>query len=202
MRCCVFFFYCFFLRRKAQFGMQHPMLPGAWGEQPHKLESPHENTLALFSKIICASFMPERASFGIKRPVFTRGHGDGASPHIRRRFTNVRKSCAKRTMGVALPLPGRGGGISLHMKAFVCYFLKSLHKVYARKGITWDATSHVAGGVGRAAPQTKALTSKNLCANFPNIPRCFSTFFAPVLCPDGHYLGLNALRLRGGHGAA
>ena len=116
MRCCVFFFYCFFLRRKAQFGMQHPMLPGAWGEQPHKLESPHENTLALFSKIICASFMPERASFGIKRPVFTRGHGDGASPHIRRCFANVRKSCAKRTMGVALPLPGCGGGISPHFQ--------------------------------------------------------------------------------------
>ena len=30
--------------------MQHPMLPEAWGEQPHKLESPHESTLALFSK--------------------------------------------------------------------------------------------------------------------------------------------------------
>ena len=50
MRCCVFFFYCFFLRRKAQFGMQHPMLPGAWGEQPHKTNPPHESTLAPFSK--------------------------------------------------------------------------------------------------------------------------------------------------------
>ena len=66
----------------------------------------------------------------------------------------------------------------------------------------WDATSYVAGGVGRAAPQTKAPTSKHLCANFPNIPRCFSMFFAPFLCPKGHRLGLNALRLRGGMGAA
>ena len=54
-------------------------------------------------------------------------------------------------MGVALPLPGRGGGISPHMKAFVGYFLKS-------------------------SPQS--------------------------LCPEGHRLGLNALRLRGGAGAA
>ena len=66
----------------------------------------------------------------------------------------------------------------------------------------WDATSYVAGGVGRAVPQTKAPTSKHLCANFPNIPRCFSTFSAPFLCPKGHHLGLNALRLRGGMGAA
>ena len=66
-------------------------------------------------------------------------------------------------MGVALPLPGRGGGISPHMKAFLHRFLNvigsvsknHLHRVYARKGILWDATSHVAGGVGRAAPQNK-----------------------------------------------
>ena len=28
-------FRCLLMRREAQFGMQHPMLPGAWGEQPH-----------------------------------------------------------------------------------------------------------------------------------------------------------------------
>ena len=51
-------------------------------------------------------------------------------------------------------------------------------------------------GVGAAS----APTFKNLYANFPNIPRCFSAFSAPFLCPKGHSLGLNALRLRGGHG--
>ena len=35
------------------------------------------------------------------------------------------RHCAERTMGVALPLPGRGGGISPHMKAFLRCFLKS-----------------------------------------------------------------------------
>ena len=45
-----FLFYCFFLRREAQFGMQHPMLPRAWGEQPHKPKPPHENILTPFSK--------------------------------------------------------------------------------------------------------------------------------------------------------
>ena len=98
--------------------MQHPMLPRAWGEQPHKSNPPHESILTLLSKIISARFMPVRASFGIKRPAFTWGHGGDASPHIRRLFTNVRS-------------------------------------LYARKGITWDATSYVAGGVGRAAPQNK-----------------------------------------------
>ena len=40
----------FFLRLKAQFGMQHPMLPGAWGEQPHKSNPPHESILTPLSK--------------------------------------------------------------------------------------------------------------------------------------------------------
>ena len=80
--------------------------------------------LRLFTKNM-RKFYARRAEFGIKRPAFTRGHGGDASPHIQRLSTNVRKSCAKRTMGVALPLPGRGGGISPHMKAFVGYFLKS-----------------------------------------------------------------------------
>ena len=74
--------------------------------------------------------MPERAFFGIKRPAFTRGHGDGASPHIRTTpLTNPRS-------------------------------------LYAQKSILWDATSYVTGDVGRAVPQTKAPTPKNLCAVF------------------------------------
>ena len=52
-------------------------------------------------------------------------------------------------MGVALPLPGCGGGISPHIKTFL---------------------------------------------------RCFIKSSAQVLCPQGHYLGLNALRLRGVEG--
>ena len=83
------------------------------------------NILSCFFNVFCTFFMPVRAEFGIKRPAFTWGHGSDASPHIQRPSTNVRKSCAERTMGVALPLPGRGGGISPHMKAFVGYFLKS-----------------------------------------------------------------------------
>ena len=200
--------------------MQHPMLPRAWGEQPHKTKPQHPknlcasfpNILSCFFNVFCTFFMPVRAQFGIKRPAFTWGHGGDAGPHIRRLFTNVRKSCAKRTMGVALPLPGCGGGISPHMKAFLHCFLKlspqdfmparaqfgikrpaftrgyggdaSPHirtaspakprSLYAQKGITWDATFYVAGGVGRAAPQNKSPTSKNLCASFQNISSCFS----------------------------
>ena len=60
-------------------------------------------------------------------------------------------------MGVALPLPGCGGGISPHIQKSLRYFLKIIStRSYARKGITWDATSTVAGGVGRAAPQSKS----------------------------------------------
>ena len=141
MRCCVFFFYCFFLRRKAQFGMQHPMLPGAWGEQPHKINPSHPKTSASFSKSnrLCfikqslLDFMPARASFGIKRPAFTWGHGGLHRPHIRRRFANVRKSCAERTMGVALPLPGCGGGISPHFQKPLRQFSKHSKLFFKRE---------------------------------------------------------------------
>ena len=54
------------------------------------------------------------------------------------------------------------------------------------QGILWDATSYVAGGVGRVAPQIKALTTH--------------TLFSEDSCPKGCNLGLNALRLRGGCG--
>ena len=73
---------------RASLGMQHPMLPGAWGEQPHKAKTPYESILASFSKRnrLCfikqfpLDFMPVRAEFGIKRPAFTWGCGDGVSP--------------------------------------------------------------------------------------------------------------------------
>ena len=169
MRCCVFFFYCFFLRREAQFGIKRPAF--TWGHggdaSPHirrifanmrslyarkgitwdatshvaggvgraapQNKTPTSKNLCasfpklskLFFNVFCTFFMPVRAQFGIKRPAFTRGHGGDASPHIQQPSTNVRKPCAERTMGVALPLPGRGGGISPHMKAFLRCFLKS-----------------------------------------------------------------------------
>ena len=49
------------------------------------------------------------------------------------------RHCAKRTVGVALPLPGRGDGISPHIKVFLRCFLKIISVgFYARKGIIWD----------------------------------------------------------------
>ena len=84
--------------------------------------------LRLFTKNM-RKFYARRAEFGIKRPAFTWGHGGGVSTHIRRLFANVRKSCAERTMGVALPLPGRGGGISPHMKVSVHRFLNVIGSV-------------------------------------------------------------------------
>ena len=73
---------------RASFGMQHPMLPRAWGEQPRKTNFQNESIRASFSKRnrLCfikqypLDFMPVRASFGIKRPAFTWGSGGGVSP--------------------------------------------------------------------------------------------------------------------------
>ena len=39
-----------FMPERASRGMQHPMLPGAWGEQPHKPKPPHPKISTLFSK--------------------------------------------------------------------------------------------------------------------------------------------------------
>ena len=39
------------------------------------------------------------------------------------------------------------------------------------------------GAWGEQSHKPKPPTSKNLCANFPNIPRYFSAFSAPFLCP-------------------
>ena len=45
----------------------------------------------LFFSVFCTFFMPERASFGIKRPAFTRGHGGGVSPPLRQNGIEVRR---------------------------------------------------------------------------------------------------------------
>ena len=50
-----------------------------------------------------------------------------------------------------------------------------------------------AGAWGRHQPPHR----KNLCAGSPNFPSCFSAFFAPFLCPQGHHLGCNILCCRG-----
>ena len=39
-----------FMPERASLGMQHPVLPGAWGEQPHKSKPPHPKPSTLFSK--------------------------------------------------------------------------------------------------------------------------------------------------------
>ena len=88
--------------------------------------APHESILTLLSKIISTRFMPARALFRMHIPC-CRGRG-ASSP------TNQNP----------------------HIQKSLRYFLKIFStRSYARKGITWDATSHVAGGVGRAAPQNK-----------------------------------------------
>ena len=45
-----------FMPTRAPFGMQHPMLPGAWGEQPHKPKPPHLKTSAPTSQTFHAIF--------------------------------------------------------------------------------------------------------------------------------------------------
>ena len=109
MRCYVFFFYCFFLRREAQFRINIHCCRGRGASSPTKQSPQIQKPLRQFSKhfkqffsVFCTCFMPARASFGIKRPAFTRGHGGGVSPHIRS----------------ASPANPRS--------------------LYARKGITWD----------------------------------------------------------------
>ena len=84
-------------------------------------------------------------------------------------------------MGVALPLPGRGGGISPHMKAFVGYFLKSSPQSLCPKGhrVRCNIPCCRGRGASSSTKQTHGIST-----------------------PQGHHLGLNALRLRGGMGAA
>ena len=83
--------------------------------------------------------------------------------------------CALR----AMPMQLRKGKQALRLKMrccfffFYCFFLR-------RKGITWDATSHVAEGVGEQPHKINTRISTRAKRN----------------------LGLNALRLRGGMGAA
>ena len=40
-----------FMPARASLGMQHPMLPEAWGEQPHKTNPPYSKTSAPVSQI-------------------------------------------------------------------------------------------------------------------------------------------------------
>ena len=133
-----FLFYCFFPTPQDAIWDATSYVAGGVGRAVPQTKAPTPKNLCAnfpnipryFFSIFCTFFMPERASFGIKRPAFTRGYGGGASPHI-------------RTEPLANP-----------------------RSLYAQKSTMWDATSHVAGGVGRAAPQTKAPTFKNLYAVF------------------------------------
>ncbi len=80
------------------------------------------------------------------------GMGATQAPHIRRPSTNVRKSCAERTMGVALPLPGCGGGISPHIKAFLRRFLKSSPQVLCPQGHHLGCNIPCCRGRGASSP--------------------------------------------------
>ena len=79
----------------------------------------------------------------------------------------------------AMPMQLRKGKQALRLKMRCCVFFFYCF-FPAPQGAIWDATSYVAGGVGRAAPQIKIPTSKSLCASFPNIPSCFSKESFPL----------------------
>ena len=149
-------------------GCNIPCCRGRGASSPTN-QSPHiQKPLRQFSKhfkqffsVFYTCFMPARASFGIKRSAFTRGHGGGVSPNIQRPSTNVRKSCAERTMGVALPLPGCGGGISPHMKALLRYFLKSSPQSLCPKGHRVGCNIPCCRGRGASSPtkQTHGIST-------------------------------------------
>ena len=70
-----------FYARRASFGMQHPMLPGAWGEQPHKRKPQHESIRVAFSKnhfrrILC----PKGHSLGLNALRLRGGAGAARAP--------------------------------------------------------------------------------------------------------------------------
>ena len=97
--------------------------------------------------------MPVRASFGIKRPAFTRGHGGGASPHIQLHPLQTREAFLLKgaPCGMQHPmLPGAWGEQSHKPKpphpktsaptsqTFHAVFQRFVHLFYAREGILWD----------------------------------------------------------------
>ena len=88
--------------------------------------SPHMKALLhCFLKSSPQILCPQGHHLGLNALRLREGMGAMQAPIYDDAVANVRKSCAERTMGVALPLPGRGGGISPHMKAFLRCFLKS-----------------------------------------------------------------------------
>ena len=149
-----------FYARRAQFGIKRPAFTRGHGGgvSPH-IQRPFANV-----RKSCA----ER-TVGVALPL--PGRGGGISPHMKALLHCFLKSSPQDLMpvraqfGIKLPAFtwGHGGGASPHIRSVSPANPRNL---YAQKGIIWDATSHVAGGVGRAAPQTKAPTPKNLYAIF------------------------------------
>ena len=83
-------------------------------------------------------------------------------------------------MGVALPLPGRGGGISPHMKALLHCFLKSSLQILCPQGHHLGCNILCCRGAWGEQPHKINIR---------------------ISTRASRNLGLNALRLRGGMGA-
>ena len=144
--------------------------------------------------------MPVRAQFGIKRPAFTWGHGGDASPHIQRPSTNVRKSCAERTMGVALPLPGRGGGISPHMKAFLSCFLKSSPQGLMPARALLGMQHPCCRGRGASSPTKQNPHIQKPLRQFPKYSKLFFNVFCTFFMPVRAQFGIKRPAFTWGHG--
>ena len=166
-------------------------------------------------------FYAQRALFGIKRPAFTWGHGDGASPHIRRRCCE----CAQVLRGAhGGSGPATAGVWGRHQPPHSK--TSALFSKIISAGFMPARASHgmqhpmLPGGVGRAAPQNKhthfyarkaqfgikrpAFTRGHGGGVSPHIqPHTLQTW-ADVM-PEGHNLGVRfcgfaGLVLEGGVG--
>ena len=81
-------------------------------------------------------------------------------------------------MGVALRLPGRGGGISPHMKALLHYFLKSSPQPLCPQGHHLGCNIPCCWGRGASSP-TKQLP--HIQKPLRQFPKHFKLFFQRFL---------------------
>ena len=109
-----------------------------------------------FSQKICASFMSEGQNLKLNALCLRGGMGRRKPP-----YTTTLCECAQVLREAHDGSgPATAGAWRRHQpphESTLALFSKIISpRSYARKGITWDATSTVAGGVGRAAPQSKS----------------------------------------------
>ena len=93
-------------------------------------------------------------------------------------------------MGVALPLPGRGGGISPHIKKPLRRFLKSFPQGLCPQGHHMGCNILCCRGRGASSPTNQ----------IPHIQKPLRYFLKSSpqgLCPQGHHMGCNILCCRG-----